>query len=330
MNRPAPLAGTTRAISITIVFGVLAVLLSIALVVGWTLLILRNVALESDGGQLGWLLYAGTGSLVVIAVVTGLLATFLVREILEVRRQNTFIDSVTHELKSPLAALKLCLETLERRKLAPDREAELHAMMRADVDRLSVFIDDILQASRLAHGRAPTHWDDVFVREAVERCRDTVARRHEVSGERFTIEVPDDLHLFTDPAAFETMLKNLLDNAIKYSEAGTPVRVSARRGRRDRVLIEVTDDGIGIDRRQLKRVFERFYRVSDEAVRTRRGTGLGLFVVQALARKLGGDVEARSEGLGQGATMRLHLPTGERLRSRVERALEAARAAGGR
>jgi signal transduction histidine kinase len=112
----------------------------------------------------------------------------------------------------------------------------------------------------------------------------------------------------TDRAALEIVVNNLIDNAAKYSERPARVEVVARRASDKRVRFEVTDKGIGIDRKNLKRVFHRFYRVEDQEVRQRRGTGLGLFVVWALVKQLGGDVQAFSEGRGKGTTVRVELP----------------------
>ena len=122
------------------------------------------------------------------------------------------------------------------------------------------------------------------------------------------IEVEPDLTVTTDRAALEIVIKNLIDNAVKYSTRPARVEVVGRRDSEGKVLLEVTDHGIGIERKNLKRVFHRFYRVEDQEVRQRRGTGLGLFVVWALVKQLGGRVQASSEGIGHGTTMRVELP----------------------
>ena len=140
-----------RSISTPIVLGAVSVPLAIALLVGWTLLIAENLATRHDIALDIWLLVVGAISFVVIAAVLVLFSYYLAREILEVRRQDSFIDSVTHELKSPLASLRLCLETLARPDLPAGTREHLREMMLGDVDRLTSFIDDVLQASRLAN-----------------------------------------------------------------------------------------------------------------------------------------------------------------------------------
>jgi signal transduction histidine kinase len=297
-----------RSLSVPIALGATSVPLSIALLVGWTLVVSQNTALTREVTQNMWLLVLGVLSLVVVTGVLVMFSIFLGREILEVRRQDSFIDSVTHELKSPLASLKLCLETLARPGLAETQRESLRSMMMEDVDRLSSFIDDVLQASRLSHDRVGLDVSEVKVVELLERCVEGTMARHKVSREVFQVEVDPDLAVSTDRVALEIVLKNLLDNAVKYSGDHVHVAVRAVRGDSGAAVIEVTDKGIGIPQKDLRRVFHRFYRVPGERVRSRRGTGLGLFVVSALVRTMGGRVEARSEGENQGTTMRVLLP----------------------
>ena len=181
-------------------------------------------------------------------------------------------------------------------------------MMLEDVDRLSSFIDDVLQASRLAHDRVGLDLSEIPIAEVAIECVDNVLARHKLPEDAILVDIDPDLTTYTDRAALVVVLRNLMDNACKYSEGGVDVKVGARQERDGTVVIEVRDRGIGIPPAELKRVFHRFYRVPSESVRTRRGTGLGLFVVSALVRNLGGRVEAASEGLGHGTTMRVSLP----------------------
>jgi signal transduction histidine kinase len=298
----------TRSISGPIIYGSIAVALTTSLLVGWILVILRNRELSQQwaAGNVS-LLIAGIVSFVAIITVLVLFAVFLARAILEVRRQTTFVDSVTHELKSPLASLRLCLETMRRPGLPEGQRDKLHEMMRHDVERLSGFIDDILEASRVGHGGGSRTAVRVSLSEIVARCVVAVRRRHPVDPSAIQVDIPDDLTLVSDPVAIEVVLKNLLDNAVKYSDPPSDVTITARTENRN-LRIDVIDRGIGIPRRELARVFDRFYRVDAEAVRSRRGTGLGLFVVRALVRSLGGKLTAHSAGPGAGTTMTVVLP----------------------
>jgi signal transduction histidine kinase len=210
-------------------------------------------------------------------------------------------------LRSPLASLRLCLETLERSEISSGQRESLRQMMLDDVDRLSGFIDDILEATRLEHGDRVHSVARVQLDELVRRCATAVARRHKMEPDVVTVDIPGGFEIATDSTALEIVVRNLLDNAIKYSE-GTPVVTITATTADGRVIIEVVDRGIGIPRHALSRVFDRFYRVDEEAVRARRGTGLGLFVVRALVRSLGGKLRAHSDGPGTGTTMTVTLP----------------------
>ncbi|NOQ84909.1 MAG: hypothetical protein GQ551_12945 [Myxococcales bacterium] len=296
-------------ISVPITLGAITVLLSLALLVGWSLLLGQKITRSEDITGDVWLLVLGALSFVLIIVVLVLFVISLARGIIEVRRQDTFIDSVTHELKSPLASLQLCLETLGREGLEDDAREKLRRMMFEDVDRLRAFIDDVLEANRLSYARpGMLNLSDVPLSKLAERCAAAVRARHKLEPQEVLIDIDPDLIVTTDRAALEIVVNNLIDNAAKYSERPARVEVVARRESDKKVCFEVSDNGIGIDRKNLRRVFHRFYRVEDEEVRRRRGTGLGLFVVWALVKQLGGDVEAFSEGRGQGTTVRVELP----------------------
>jgi signal transduction histidine kinase len=225
-----------------------------------------------------------------------------------VRRQNSFIDSVTHELRSPLASLKLCLETQARQGLQSDQREQLREMMLDDVERLSAFIDDILESSRLGQGTEARPIETVDLGVLVRRCVSTTTRRHHLEPRSITVDLPAEMVLRSDPTALEVVVRNLLDNAIKYSDPPREVSVAATRSPKGGLCIEVCDNGVGIPRSELKRVFERFYRVDDEAVRSRRGTGLGLYVVASLVRGVGGRLRADSDGPGTGTRMVIMLP----------------------
>jgi len=296
-------------ISTPITLGAITVLLSLALLVGWSFLLGQKIMRSADIAVDVWLLVLGALSFVLIITVLVLFVVSLARGIIEVRKQDSFIDSVTHELKSPLASLQLCLETLGREGLEVDAREQLRTMMLEDVDRLRAFIDDVLEANRLSYARAGMlNLSDVSLADLAEDCAEAVRVRYKLLPEEITIDIEPELVVSTDRAAIGLVVKNLIDNAVKYSGRPARVEVRARRDAEGRVLIEVSDSGIGIDRKNLKRVFHRFYRVEDQEVRERRGTGLGLFVVWALVKQLGGKVRASSEGRGQGTTMRVELP----------------------
>jgi signal transduction histidine kinase len=247
-------------------------------------------------------------ALALVMCVLVLFSISLVREILEGRRQQMFIDSVTHELKSPLASIKLCLETLERDGLSHGQQADLKQMMRTDVERLSLFVDDILQASRITHRLRSQTWMKVDVTQLLANTIDGIRHRYELPAEAFTLAAPQRLTTFTDPTALEIILKNVLDNAVKYSSPAPRIEVELERQKTPHLRILVRDHGIGIERAQLKRIFRRFHRAPDPRVNERSGSGLGLYVVNRLVRNLGGRIRAESAGRGHGTTLIIRLP----------------------
>lgn len=299
-----------RSLSLPIVLGATGVPLAAALLVGWTLLLAKTIAESDDTAGAVWLLVLGAISFVVIMASLGLLTTFLVREILEVRRQDAFIDSVTHELKTPLASLKLGLETLERPGVETTQRQVIHDMMREDVERLNAFIDDVLETSRATskHGRRGMHVEKIAVEKVFEDCAAGLRRRRGEAAGTIDIDVEPGLSLTTDRAALELVLKNLVDNAAKYSEGEPQILLRGEALDHHQVALSVCDRGIGIPKRERRRVFQRFYRAEGEHVRRRKGTGLGLFVVASLVRHLGGDVRAEERADGPGTAIRVTLP----------------------
>jgi signal transduction histidine kinase len=179
-------------------------------------------------------------------------------------------------------------------------------MMRADVERLRAFIDHVLIAGRLEHQDLPPALVVTELGPLVARCVDDVCRRHGVPALAVRVELEVE-RVRTDPVALDVIVSNLLDNAVKYGgpEPRVVVRCAAVGGW---LAIEVQDRGVGLARADLGKVFRRFFRVEREGQPRVRGTGLGLYVADQLARKLGGTIRATSEGPGRGATFRLELP----------------------
>lgn len=297
-----------RSISLPIVLASVAVALSIALLVGWTLVFSRYIEITKARAGGVPLLVLGIISFVIIMAVMVLIVVFLVREILDSRKHYRFMDSVTHELKSPLAAMRLSAQTIGNPRVNEDQRERLRQMILADVDRLTGVIDDILVAGRLDSGTGKLQWIDVDVSELVDEAIEAVARRYETDDDLIENLIPDKVTLTTDRGAFAILLSNLIDNAVKYSDAPRTIRVELFESSSGGANLCVTDDGIGIAPLELQRVRRRFYRVANEEVRQRHGTGLGLYVVNGLASRIGAKFRIRSEGEGHGTTSILRLP----------------------
>lgn len=297
-----------RSISLPIVLASVAVALSIALLVGWTLVFSRYIEVTSEPTGNVPVLVLGIISFVIIMAVMVLIAVFLVREILESRKHYRFMDSVTHELKSPLAAMRLSAQTLGNPKVKEEQRELLRQMILSDIERLTVVIDDILVAGRLDGLPGQVEWVSLPLRETVDECIAAVTRRFDVSQDSIENLVPEGLTLRTEKSAFSVVITNLVDNALKYSDVPRSLKVDLVDGPKGAKDLRFKDNGIGISSAEQRRVRRRFYRVASEAVRHRHGTGLGLYVVNGLVSRIGATFLIHSKGEGRGSTMTVRLP----------------------
>ncbi len=270
-----------------------------------------NVIFVVVNWRTGLLLLLGVPSFAVLIGGLVLNTTFLIREIRKSEQHDAFIHAVTHELKTPLASIKLYLQTFQQRDLASDTRHDLIDTMLEDSDRLQRTIDQILMAGKTGDARRVDNPTEVDVSDLVGECVRLAGKRHHlVNGEVRLVDqvLPGAFVVTGDRDELVAAVTNLVDNAVKYSGDRVKVGVEVARLGARRVGINVRDQGIGITRHELKRVFRRFYRLP-AALRSRvRGTGLGLSIVRAVARRHGGRVYAESRGADQGSTFTLELP----------------------
>ncbi len=306
----------SRPLWVPILLVVMAIAFAITILVGWSVIfthyyLLYTKAERADLGVGYWFLLA-IGCLFLLAIMLTLVLLLIsnVRQTLKVRQQNAFIDSVTHELKSPLASLRLCLETMEMRSVSPEMQIRFVSMMKKDVERLGDFVEHILEAGRMEHQERILRYEWVTLPDILQHCIQRVSRRYSQHHNivlRSVSEDADPHEIKTDAIALETILINLLDNAIKYSTAPADIDVSIIY-HKEHTEIAVSDQGRGLTQRQSKRVFQRFYRVNRSDLPTPRGTGLGLYVVASLVQQLGGRIKAHSDGENKGSTFTVTLP----------------------
>ena len=290
----------------TIVFflclGVGLVALAVALNVGWIILNWRE----------GVLLFFGI--IFFALIIAGMIVntSFLVREIRRSEQHDSFINAVTHELKTPVASIRLHLETLLRRDMPNAQKQEFYRLMLSDTDRLTQTVEQVLRAGRAGDKKAGREKSLVDFRQLVRECMEAARTRHHLPPEVLRYEEASSngagIRVLGSAEDLHTAVFNVLDNAIKYSGETVDVRVRLDTPDEKRVVLSIRDQGVGIPPDDLKSIFKRFYRVSHRSLAHVKGTGLGLFIVKAIARKHGGKVFAESGGEGEGTTVTIELP----------------------
>ncbi|HYE85696.1 MAG TPA: HAMP domain-containing sensor histidine kinase [Vicinamibacterales bacterium] len=293
----------TRRQTASIVFVVLCIVLvaaAVTLNIGWILVNGRRVAPLVLGGTTFALIIAG---LIVYTV-------FLVREMGITEQQDSFLNSVTHELKTPIASIRLYLETLQSREVGDAQRKEFYRIMLQDADRLQHTVEQVLRAGVARQRRKLEHRGPVDLGWLVQECVDTARTRHHLAEEAISVVASDlrtPLVVNGDVDDLRTAVTNLLDNAVKYSNGPPQITVQAAGASPDTAWVRVKDNGIGIPKSQLGRIFNCFYRFQPTGS-TVKGTGLGLYIVRAIAKRHGGRVFAESAGENKGSTFTLELP----------------------
>ncbi|HVO81497.1 MAG TPA: HAMP domain-containing sensor histidine kinase [Terriglobales bacterium] len=248
------------------------------------------------------------------AIITGIILNtiFLVREIRRNEQHDSFINAVTHELKTPITSIRLYLQTLQRREVDQTQRREFYRLMLDDTDRLLGTVDQVLKAGEAGHKRPARQRAAVDFGGLVRECVEVARTSHHLQPEALRFEQRLDngtgVDVLGDSEDLRTAVSNVLDNAIKYSAGAVDVSVRVETPDEKHVTLRVRDHGVGIPIGELKRIFKRFYRVPGRLQGNVKGTGLGLFIVRAIANKHGGRVFAESEGEGRGTTVVLELP----------------------
>jgi signal transduction histidine kinase len=272
-----------------------------ALNVGWILLNPREIAL---------LVF---GIIFFLLIITGLVlnTTFLIREIRRNEQHDAFINAVTHELKTPLASIRLYLETLKQRDIDENKRQQFYDVMLADSDRLLQTVEQVLRAGQSGQRRRKINLRKVDIGELVRECVDLTKVRYNLGPDavRFAEATNGERpQVRADADELRAAISNLLDNAIKYSVKDVQVSVEVAAIDAKEVAVRIADRGMGIPSAQLKRIFKRFYRVPGRVMARVKGTGLGLFIVSSVVKRHGGRVFAESEGPGKGSQFTIQLP----------------------
>ena len=295
-------------IRLRLTIGIVLCLVAVTLAVAWNVVVATGVGSVVERlSTVHWvLLVLGTVFFAFLLAGLVLLCAWLVREMRQSQRQQAFLDAVTHEMKTPLASLRLYAETLALRDPGPERRTEFLAHMREDVERLERTVDQVLAAARAARARRPRR-EPVDLGELLDGSVREVRDRYRLAPGAVRLELDGDPVALAQPDELALVFRNLIDNAVKYSGAAVDVRVAARAADDGQVHVVIEDRGVGIPREELRRIFLPFYRAGLDVQRRVKGLGLGLFIVRYLLRRQGGRVAASSEGPGHGSRFEVSL-----------------------
>jgi signal transduction histidine kinase len=291
-------AGRQKSIAFFIALGAGLISVILLLYIGWVLFDWRK----------GILLFLGALLLTMIISGVVLNTLFLVREIRRNEQHDAFINAVTHELKTPVASIRLYLETLRAHAVDEQKRNEFYQIMLNDSDRLLSTIEQVLRTGRVSRGRRHLNRATVDLGSIVQSCLDRARAIYHLSAESLEYHSGSPITIQGDPDEVQAAVSNLVDNAVKYSGANTHVTVELANVEGSFVRVLVRDRGVGIPRTELKRVFKRFYRVPGPLATRVKGTGLGLYIVRSVAKRHGGRAWAESEGPGKGSTFVLQFP----------------------
>lgn len=222
-------------------------------------------------------------------------------------RQKNFIAAVTHELKTPIASLRVWMETAFDRPLSGEQRSMVRDRMDQDLERLAELVANLLEVARADAGGLELHLRRMEVAHWLREVCKAMDERLGPGSLGLRVQVPEGIWVEADPKALSMVVENLLSNAFKYAEAPRSTLVTVEENR-DSVLIIVRDHGVGMPLRELSRIFQRFYRVGDEMTRSVPGTGLGLFLAKEIVARHGGDIRAASLGPGRGSSFTVRLP----------------------
>lgn len=274
----------------------LPISLGVSMIVLLVLAIVVFVMLHQTQGAYKWIwLVLGLLSLGLIVAGVVVYLTLSIKEINLNRRQSNFIDSVTHELKSPIASLKLYLQTLSRRPVSPEEQTEFYRFMLEDVERLDLLINHILSAARLEKSGSTLNTEPIDLTDLLRSCVEEVCVRYRIAPSTVNMETTPCLVL-GNRLDLSLIFRNLIDNAVKYADNEAPeVGVHSEYDPASGVaIVRISDNGPGIPHPLQRKIFGRFVRLGTELERKKPGTGLGLYIVRTLVHRWKGRVQVAS------------------------------------
>jgi signal transduction histidine kinase len=297
-----------RSLSTPILLAIGMISLLVVLTIGWVLVLVINALKDTQFSGVYWALLA-VGSTFILLLVVGVVLYLIlsIKAINLTRRQSNFIDSVTHELKSPIASMKLYLQTLSRHQVSAELEADFHRFMLEDIERLDHLINQMLDAGRLDADPPSNELEDVELAELLQALTASVCMNYRVSADTVSLNLEPSV-VVGRRIDLDIVFRNLIDNAVKY--AGTPPRVEIRlrRSVEGRAVVCISDNGRGIPHHLRRKIFGRFVRLGLELEREKPGTGLGLYIARTLVRRYHGRIRVRDPESGAGSVFEVQLP----------------------
>src|SRR5688572_647070 len=295
------ISGRRRSVIFFTVLGTCLVAIAVAMNVIWTVVNWRQGVL------------AILGLIFFLVIIAGMVLNtiFLVREIRRNEQHDSFINAVTHELKTPVASIRLYLQTLQTRDIEEKKRREFYQIMLEDSDRLMHTIDQVLRAGSTASRFRRTARMPVDMAAMARECVALARTRFHLGEDSLSYDdrLGNGSAVVTgDADELKAAVWNLIDNAVKYSPERVKVRVILEEAEGQKLAVKVVDTGVGISPGELKRIFTRFYRIPASVAMRVKGSGLGLFIVRSVAKKHGGRAFAESTGTGQGSTFTILLP----------------------
>lgn len=293
------------------------IVLLVALAVGWVILNAFGLAFDDERAAFYWtLLSVGSVVLLLVLVGTVMYLSLTIKAISLNRRQSNFIDSVTHELKSPIASLKLYLQTLHRHPPSGADALTFYRDMLEDVERLDQLINHLLDAARLEREPVEADIDEVDLPALLGECARGACMRYRMPTETVKVECPPSL-VRAPRVDLDVVFRNLIDNALKYGGSPPEVLVQGKFESTSRVTVRITDNGAGIPLAMRRKIFGRFERLGLELERSKPGTGLGLHIVRTVVHRLRGRVRVRDRENGTGTVFEVTLPAEQKAEYRT-------------
>jgi two-component system, OmpR family, phosphate regulon sensor histidine kinase PhoR len=297
-----------RSLSTPILLAIAMIALLVVMTVNWVLLtVMGALHTERFSGAYWALLAIGSTFILLLLVGVVLYLVLSIKAINLTRRQSNFIDSVTHELKSPIASMKLYLQTLSRHQVGQQVRADFYRSMLEDLERLDHLINQMLEAGRLDAERSKEEEENVDLAGLLRDCAAAVCMSYRMPADTVRLDV-EPSSVVARRIDLDVIFRNLIDNAVKYAGVPPRVAVTLRPTANGRTVVQIADNGRGIPLHLRRKIFGRFVRLGSELEREKPGTGLGLYIARTLVRRYGGQIRVRDPEEGPGTVFEVQLP----------------------